>query len=373
MQDLQDIYQRLAKHLDNLPGGFPPTNSGVELRILRRLFSREEAELALHVNLIPEEARVIARRARITRDEADRRLADMARKGLIIGIAIKAGAVQYLAAQFVIGIWEFHVNDLDADLSRDFNEYLPTLSREAWKIPQLRTIPVNRSLSPQLTVLPYENAEELVRKAEKFLVAPCICRRERRIAREGCDASEEACLLFDTGADLYLRNGLGRPIKREEALSILARADEAGLVLQPGNSKNPMNICCCCGCCCGVLRTLKSYPKPGTLTFSPFIVSLSQDTCAGCGTCTGRCQMAALRMQDGKAALDRDRCIGCGLCVSTCPSDSLVLVRRLPSEQPKVPKDGIRAAIQLAQARGKLNSADIALMALKSKVDRLKA
>ena len=35
----EEIYKKLAKHLDNLPGGFPPTESGVELRILKRLFT----------------------------------------------------------------------------------------------------------------------------------------------------------------------------------------------------------------------------------------------------------------------------------------------------------------------------------------------
>ena len=42
----QDIYQQLAQHLDNLPAGYPATESGVELRILQRLFKPAEAELA---------------------------------------------------------------------------------------------------------------------------------------------------------------------------------------------------------------------------------------------------------------------------------------------------------------------------------------
>ena len=33
-----------------------------------------------------------------------------------------------MAAQFVIGIWEYHVNDLDEGLIRDFNEYIPYLT-----------------------------------------------------------------------------------------------------------------------------------------------------------------------------------------------------------------------------------------------------
>ena len=35
----QELYRKLARHLDKLPGGFPPTETGVELRILRRMFS----------------------------------------------------------------------------------------------------------------------------------------------------------------------------------------------------------------------------------------------------------------------------------------------------------------------------------------------
>ncbi|MDH4007578.1 MAG: hypothetical protein OEU35_05915, partial [Desulfuromonadales bacterium] len=55
-------YQKLAIHLDNLPGGFPATESGVEQRILRRLFTPEEAELAVHLELIEESPRVVAYR-----------------------------------------------------------------------------------------------------------------------------------------------------------------------------------------------------------------------------------------------------------------------------------------------------------------------
>ncbi|MFQ6116401.1 MAG: 4Fe-4S ferredoxin, partial [bacterium] len=142
-----DIYQKLAQHLDNLPGGFPATESGVELRILRRLFTPEEAQLTLHLTLIPEEARVVARRAKIGIDEAGRRLEEMARKGLIFSVELEGGVRQYMVSQLVIGIWEFHVNDLDEEFVRDMDEYLPTLFKEAWKTPQMRTIPINRSIT----------------------------------------------------------------------------------------------------------------------------------------------------------------------------------------------------------------------------------
>ena len=78
-----DVYQRLARYLDDLPAGFPATEDGAELRLLRTLYTPEEAELALHLTLLGEEPRVIARRARLPLAEAAERLAAMFRKGLL--------------------------------------------------------------------------------------------------------------------------------------------------------------------------------------------------------------------------------------------------------------------------------------------------
>jgi len=369
------IYQKLARHLDNLPGGFPPTESGVEIRILKRLFTPDEAELATHLTLIAEEARVIARRAKITRQQAAERLELMAKKGLILRSVSDGGQPMYMAAQFVIGIWEYHVNDLDPGLIRDMNEYIPTLfDFEVWKkAPQLRTIPVKRSLTPALEVMSYENAEELVRHQKKALVAPCICRRERKIMGEGCDKPVETCLVFGVGADYYQHNGLGRVIDIQEALDILKKADKAGLVLQPGNSQKIVNICCCCGCCCGILRNIKRHSRPADLVSTPFIAAADTETCNGCGVCVKRCQMDALSLRNEKVVLDVKRCIGCGLCVSTCPTKSLTLRRKPESEQVKIPKNVIETYINLGRERGKLTTADLIKMQLKSKIDRLLA
>ena len=371
----EEIYQQLARHLDDLPGGFPPTKSGVELRILRRLFTPEQAELALHMTLIPEEPRVVARRAGIDTVTATRRLEEMAKQGLILRMEPEDEdkPFQYMAAQFVIGIWEFHVNALDIELIKDMNEYMPTLSEEIWKVPQLRTIPVGRSVSVQTEVLPYEKAEEIVKAQEKILVAPCICRREHKMAGHGCDKPEETCLVFGIGMEYYKRNGIGRVIDQREALDILEKANEAGLVLQPGNSQELMNICCCCGCCCQVLKAFKRREKPASMAATAFIVNTNPDTCSACETCIDRCQMEALRIENDHVVLNKDRCIGCGLCVSTCPTESLTLVRKPESEQLAVPKDVEKAAIQLGKARGKLGPGKMISMLVKSKVDRLLA
>jgi ferredoxin len=349
---MTEVYFRLREHLDRLPSGFPATPSGVELRILRKLFSPEEAALALHVGLRLEPAAKIAGRAGLSEAEAEERLAAMARKGLIFSIEEPERPAVYMAAQFVIGIWEYHLNDLDPELVALMDEYMPFLSRTAFDtFPQLRTIPVGASISAGLEILPYEQAEALVRRQSRFLVAPCICRREHHLKGAGCEKLSEACLVFGWGADYYARNGLGRRITLEETLDILKKAEADGLVLQPSNSQDAMNICCCCGDCCLVLKSLKRLPQPAAALVSPFEARLDAGACVGCETCIERCQMEALAMADGHAVLNAGRCIGCGLCVSTCPSGALSLARKPAEFQPEVPKNAREAFERRAKAR----------------------
>ena len=369
MEDL--IYRKLATHLDNLPGGFPATQTGVEIRILRRLFTPQEAELALHLSLISEEPRVIARRAKIPRGEAAERLEALARKGLIFREESEKGPMKYLAAQYVVGIWEYHVNDLDPGLIGDMNEYLPFLADQNWKVPQMRVIPVGQSITPENKVLSYEMAEELIRGQKKFSVAPCICRREQTMMGKGCSKPEESCLGFGLAVDYYRRNGLGRVIDRQESLAILKRAEEVGLVLQPSNTQEALFICCCCGCCCQVLKSYKRHPKPVSLVSTPFVATHKAETCSSCGVCVERCQMEAVHLEADTISLNPDRCIGCGLCVSTCPTDSIRLARKPDSEQAAVPKDIVQNLIQLGKARGKITTPGLMKMMVKSKVDRL--
>ena len=69
-----DVYRRLARKLDSLPHGYPRTESGVELRILRKVFDPEDAALAVRLRPIPEGAEAIARRAGRPDDEVRRHL-----------------------------------------------------------------------------------------------------------------------------------------------------------------------------------------------------------------------------------------------------------------------------------------------------------
>lgn len=372
---MADIYEQLAWFLNELPAGYPRTERGVELRILRKLFTPQEAQLFTHLTLIAEEPRVVAYRANQPVEEVGRRLDEMENKGLIFGIHKPGEPPRYSAQQFVIGFWEGQVNRLDKELVEAFEEYLPSFfDTELWrKAPQMRTIPIGESIPVQTSALPYERAEEIVRSHAVISVANCICRQERRLAGKGCTKPLETCLSFDSAARHYAHTGKGRMISTAEAIEILDLADQAGLVLQPTNAQDPAAICACCGCCCGVLRGLKLHPSPASIASSPFVTAYDPVICSGCGDCTERCQMGAISMDDGVAVVDRERCIGCGLCVTACTTGALTLVRRPEFEQRVVPKDMLGASVQLGQARGKMGRRELLSMLAKSKEDRLRA
>lgn len=350
---MNDVYQKLAEHLDRLPAGYPATDSGVELRILKRLFTPREAEVAAGLSMILESPEVIADRLNGDVNEISGLLDQMSHKGLIFRTT-KKGETKYGASQFVVGIWEYHVNDLDEELIRDFNEYVPYLVNRQFsnqKTQQLRVIPISKSIQAEMEVMSYDVAEEIIKQQSKIVVAPCICRREHKMVGKGCDGLMEACLIFGSGAYYYEENRLGRVIDQNEALEILGKGLDAGLVLQPGNAQKPSNICMCCGCCCQILKNLKQMDRPAAIVSANYYAKVDDQECTACGVCEERCHMDAISVEE-TAQVDRDRCIGCGLCVPTCDYDAMQLMEKKPTEKTTPPSSTIRTYLNIARERG---------------------
>ncbi len=220
-----------------------------------------------------------------------------------------------MAAQFMVGIWEYHVNDLDEGLIKDVNEYLPYLTeaQEQVRTQQLRVIPIGNSLAAAIKVMPYEQAEEIIKQQSKIVVAPASAAKSIRwSARAAINPWKPA---WFSAAELILEgNGIGRSISQQEALDILQQGIDAGLVLQPGNAKKPSNICMCRGCCCQILKMLKRSGKPAKIACTSYYAVVDEERCINCGNCEDKCQMEAI-IVDEVARVDLDRCIGCGLCI----------------------------------------------------------
>ncbi len=352
---MDDVYKRLATKLDQLPNGFPATDSGVELKILQKIFAPEEAEMALKLKPVPETAEAIAERAGMPLQETESFLDRMAQKGQIWSEKKNERQV-YTLFPFMVGIWEFQVNRLDKELSDLVVQYLPAIGLSIGKFGPglMRVIPVNASIEAQHQVLRYEDARRLLADAKTFQVADCICRKDAALQGRPCKHSLETCLTFSTEERAFDKYPLGRMISKEEALDLLARAEEEGLVHQTLNMKsNSLAICNCCACSCPILNATKNFGLPHLMARSNFVATINQETCEACGTCAEeRCPMAAIKEDDGAYKVKSKRCIGCGVCTTTCPTQSITLIPRPDEQRQEPPEDFLDWYSKRAASRG---------------------
>jgi ferredoxin len=351
----EDVYQRLREHLDSLPTGYPQTATGVELRILRKLFDEEEAEIACRLKPMPETAEEIARRLGRDPGAVSELLHRMSRKGLILRLR-EQEQVRYMAMMFVVGILEFQLNRLDRELCEMLDEYMREgFHREMTRTPtpQLRVVPVQESLAPQMEIQPYDELRKILESQKTIVLAECICRKKSAVLGHPCGKPLENCFVFGAMGDYYVENGLGREISLEKALEVLRKNEEAGLVPSPANAQRVGGMCSCCGCCCGMLKAIKLHPHPSSVVKSNYYARVDQNLCSGCGACLERCQMEAVYLDDDWAAIDLKRCVGCGLCVPTCPTKAMSLLPKPRPEHYVPPPTPVDTYMRIAEERGK--------------------
>jgi Fe-S-cluster-containing hydrogenase component 2 len=328
----EDLYRKLQQHLDRMPVGFPATKSGVEIKILRQLFTPEDAEVALELSAIPEPAKVIHARlkSKMTLPELTEKLDQMSGKGLIHRLPIGAEPL-YGKMIFAVGMYEHQVHRLTAEFERDSQQYLEEAFGDAFhskKTTQMRIVPVDIPIPLERNVTSYDDLRAYVESISgPFARMTCICRHGKELLGHKCKQTSllDNCLTFGLGARMMVEQGAARLISREEMLELVNAADKEGLVLQPENTKSPLFVCCCCGCCCNVLTSAKRFPRPAEYFSSNAYAEVDREACEACGLCEVRCQMDAISMNDGKAEVESSRCIGCALCVTTCPSGALRL------------------------------------------------
>ncbi len=352
----EDIYRRLAQRLDDIPNGFPATESGVELRLLAKIFTPEEAALASVMRLTAEPGVDIAARVGVDPDTAYRTLKRMARKGQILA---KKGEGQLVFGliPFVVGIYEEQLPRLDAELATLFEQYYQETGGGGGLIqnvpPGHRVIPVEESIPFAPEIFPYERAAEIVESAKSWGVRECICRAQQRLVGKGCDHSTENCIIFASVEGAFDHSDVTRAITKEEALRILREVEEEGLVHSTGNYReHNFYICNCCTCCCGFMRAVAEFGIPTAIARSDFHAIVDEEECIACGDCVERCQFEALSVPDELCVVDYTRCVGCGLCAVVCPTDALHLERRPEGEVPQPPADIKEWMAQRAQERG---------------------
>ena len=351
----EEIYRKLAQRLDAIPNGFSPTESGVELRLLAKIFTPEEATLASVMRLRREPAADIAARVGIDPDVAQRTLGEMAHKGLIAARK-KEGQYTFGLIPFVFGIYEHQLPRMDVELATLFEEYYVE-SRGGAIIggtPAIhRVVPVEEAIPSNLEIFPYEQAVELIEGAKSWGVYDCICRVQQKLVGKGCDHPVENCIAFAPVENAFDNSEAGRAISKREALRILYEAEEAGLVHTTGNYRDGrFYICNCCTCSCGLLRGITEFGVPTAVARSDFNAVVDVELCIGCEDCVERCQFGALSVPSDVCVVDYARCVGCGLCAAACPGDALYLERRSEDETPPFPANDGEWTAWRARERG---------------------
>jgi len=327
----------LQKHLDKLPVGFPPTKSGVEIDILKILFSKIEAKIALCLSLNDSSIKKIQKRMekkfgkKMTFNKLEKMLDKLFMEGSI-NRNVKKNKKYYSNAMLVIGMFEFHVDNLSKTFVEKMHQYLDEGFKDEYfksELPQLRTSPHIDAVAEQHKIETYDNMIKYVKNTNKNIyVANCVCKQGAELLGEPCKRVDniEVCLMFNQNN--YVERNQARKITKKKCLKILDYAEESGLVIQPGNTREPFCICLCCGCCCEVLTTAKKYKKPAELFSTNYYASLDKSKCTGCRLCVDRCQIDAITVKSKKAEINHDRCIGCGLCVTKCPQNAIKLIKK---------------------------------------------
>ncbi len=327
-----DIYFKLVRVLDTLPNGFPATDDGLEITILKKIFTPEEAEIFCDLRLTFETAEEIAQRTGRPLAGLENKLMTMGKKGQLFSIAM--GKIRFFKMlPWVFGIYEFQLPHMDKEFAELNEGYSPIYGKQFFSnTPQLmQTLAIEKSIPIHQEALSYEKVSTIIENGQSFLANECVCKKERGLLGHPCDRSTQVCLAIAPVPGVFDKYPVGRVITKDEAYLLLKKSEEEGLVHLTGNVQfGQYYICNCCKCCCGVLRAINDYDIPASLVInSHYYAKIDTETCIACGTCAdSRCQVNAILKDEDTYRIVAERCIGCGLCINTCPTESISLVHK---------------------------------------------
>jgi hypothetical protein len=289
--DPEDIvYERLAEALDKIPNGFPRTPSNVEIRLLKKIFSAEEALIACQLGGSMEACDVISTRIGLSAEQADAKLTEMAEKGMLWDRE-EDGKHLFRLAPFIVGIYE--ACSMDHELAHLVEEYLSTGGAAGIMGPEPaihRVVPAYSATKSEW-ILPYDDVKVLLTSSKSFVLHDCICRLQQKHMGHECGFPVRTCLSFSSSEGSSGKDS----VSKEEALAFLDKAEELGLVHTVSNTmKGSGYVCNCCGCCCGLLRGITDWGIENSVAYANYYADIDAQECAGCGTCIERCQVHAI-------------------------------------------------------------------------------
>lgn len=348
---MDDVYKKLAKHLSSLGMGYPQKDELLE--ILKENFTTLEAEVALAVpaQAIPFEvvpSNEIPAPQNISRAELDSILSNLTQRGLLFSKKTNDGSTGYALQQFGYGFPQtFFWRGVHTPYTKKMAELTIKYSRSETlmevygdvPIKAFRYLPITQFLEPeQHAVFPYEMIEEVIDKAKVIALVHCPCRTMADlIGKKKCDNIFENCIKLNELAEYLIDKGIGKEISKKEALRVIRKSEEAGLVHLVDNAREGIqHICNCCGCCCWSVGTIRKKRIPRDVLMATYFVrETDEEECSGCGQCVDICPVQVIKMVEGFPVVDKEWCIGCGVCAVPCSSSAVKLVRKSNAVPPK--------------------------------------
>ena len=332
----EETYRKLAKVLHTLPPGFPPTESGAEIILLKKIFKPEEADLFCSLRMTFETAEEIAERTGRPLEGLEDRLNSMFDRGQIR--RINRGPVKAFAlVPWASGLYELQLDHVDEEFARlvaEIRQSTPGLTM-SFKPQVWQSLPIEETIPIEHQVLPHQQISAIIEKGKEFWVRECICKKTEGLLGRPCGKPTEVCLSIDPFPEILGEENRisGRKINKEEAYALLDLAEKEGLVHMTANTETDQYfICNCCGCCCGAIRGAKILGSEAAFN-SFYYAEIDSEVCIDCGICKEeRCQVAAIEESDSGFRIKKEQCIGCGLCITACPTEAIKLVAKNPDE-----------------------------------------
>jgi Pyruvate/2-oxoacid:ferredoxin oxidoreductase delta subunit len=354
------VYKELMKRFVEQGGRYPGMDIPEFYPMARALFTPEEAAV---VGAVPKglfTAEQVAQTLDKNPEEVESILQAMAGKGLCFALDM-GGTENYALPPFVPGIFEFQFmrgtkTEHDRKLAKliyDYKEAYDAIHGMPKVIfPGARVITVDEKVEPSSKVHTYDQVSAYVENSDPISVVTCYCRHEAELIdpEDTCGKPNEVCMQFNMGARYLIDYCGAREVSKKEALEILRKAEEAGLVHLSMNRQQIEFICNCCKDHCIGLVTALAQPKPGLAMHSGFQPSIDQEECTACDVCIDNCPATALAMSEGDVlVVDRDRCFGCGVCATFCPVEAIVLVAKPEYPEPPLNHAALEEALRAAK------------------------
>ncbi|MBW1802237.1 MAG: 4Fe-4S dicluster domain-containing protein [Deltaproteobacteria bacterium] len=337
----EKTYMQLCETMARRGGMYPGMDIPEFYEMAQELFSPEEA--AVSMDRSEEEI------AQILEEMADKGLCMSRREGDKNG---------YAGPAFVPGIFEYQFlrgteTERDRKLAWLIHKYKAAVDRnrtlQEGAFPTMRVITVDRTIKAGNRIHTYDQVKSYIENTELLALSTCYCRHQAKLidAKSHCGNPDDVCLQFGKGARFVIERGMGRKIEKEEAIRVLDRSEEAGLVHCTNNRQEIDFLCNCCSCHCMILKYALAHLKPALVTNSGFQPCWDLELCTSCETCVDRCPMNALNMDEhDKPLVDLDRCIGCGVCATGCPSEAIEMEKRGDIPEPPVDYKALKEAIK---------------------------